>query len=56
MLVERPLATGIRAVECRPQDGLRNGRIYTLGGQYVGVDLQRLPHGVYIQDGRKVVR
>lgn len=56
VLVERPLATGIRAVERRPQDGLRNGRIYTLGGQYVGVDLQRLPHGVYIQDGRKVVR
>ncbi len=32
------------------------GNIYTLDGRYVGRDLQLLPKGLYIKDGKKVVR
>lgn len=31
-------------------------RIYTIQGHYVGTNLQSLPHGLYIIDGKKVVK
>ncbi|MBO5548298.1 MAG: M6 family metalloprotease domain-containing protein [Prevotella sp.] len=33
-----------------------SGRIYTLDGRYVGTDPNQLPHGLYIIDGKKVIR
>lgn len=43
-------ATGIKAVR---QEG-RN-RIYTIGGVYVGDDMEKLPKGVYIVNGKKII-
>jgi immune inhibitor A len=34
----------------------KNDGIYTIDGRYVGRDLYCLPKGIYIQNGRKVVR
>ncbi len=31
-------------------------RIYTLDGRYVGTDSNQLPHGLYVIDGKKVIR
>ncbi len=40
-----------------PSEKMRdNARIYDLHGRYMGKDLNTLPKGVYIIDGRKVVR
>ena len=33
-----------------------DGRIYTIGGVYVGTDFESLPKGVYIVGGKKVVK
>lgn len=33
-----------------------DGRIYNLEGQYMGSDLNTLPRGIYIVDGKKVMR
>ncbi len=54
---------------CRPEDsgqtGITNavpkvraagGRIYTIDGRFAGLDLNALPHGIYIIDGKKVVK
>ena len=35
---------------------LVGGRIYTIDGRYVGLDIHALPHGIYIIDGKKVVK
>lgn len=32
------------------------GRIYSIDGRYVGLDFEALPHGIYIIDGKKVVK
>jgi len=36
---------------------LQSGNVYTIQGQYVGhgVDMEQLPKGVYIVDGKKVL-
>lgn len=33
-----------------------DGRIFTLDGRYVGKDAGSLPHGIYIIDGKKIIR
>ena len=33
-----------------------SGRIYTLDGRYVGTNPNQLPHGLYVIDGKKVIR
>jgi len=48
-------ATGIADVKAA-KTATGTSRIYTLSGQYVGVDLERLGKGVYVVDGRKVVK
>lgn len=40
----------------RVSAGKASRRVYTLGGQFVGTDITRLPKGIYIMGGRKVVR
>lgn len=46
-------ATGIRQLRL---DSETSKAIYTLDGRYAGTSLQDLPHGIYIVDGRKVVK
>lgn len=48
-----PVPTGISTVSGKAQ---KAARIYTLDGRYVGTDLQQLGHGLYIVNGKKVVR
>ncbi|MGM9746102.1 MAG: hypothetical protein ACI30H_04000 [Paludibacteraceae bacterium] len=31
-------------------------RIYSIQGQYLGTDIDRLPRGIYIQNGKKIVK
>lgn len=50
-----PVSMGITSV-ATPQRATTGGRIYSISGQYMGTDLQALPHGIYIIDGKKVVR
>ena len=33
-----------------------DNRIYNILGQYLGTDLDRLPRGIYIQNGKKIVK
>lgn len=47
------VATGISTVSGKAQ---KAARIYTLDGRYVGTDLQQLGHGLYIVEGKKIVR
>ena len=36
--------------------GAADGRIYTIDGRYAGTDINALGHGMYIMDGRKVLK
>ncbi|MBP7768022.1 MAG: M6 family metalloprotease domain-containing protein [Prevotella sp.] len=49
-------ATGIAEIQSPPSVQGGGKGIYTISGQYVGTDLQTLPHGIYIVDGKKVVK
>ena len=33
-----------------------DARIYTLDGRFVGTDMSKLPHGIYLQGGKKIVK
>lgn len=44
------------AIDGIKADKVTNGRIYTLDGRYVGTDMSSMPKGVYIVDGKKVVK
>lgn len=48
--------TGIAEIQSQPaaQNGSRG--VYSISGQYMGTDIHTLPHGIYIIDGKKVVR
>ena len=37
-------------------DSSANGRIYSVSGQYMGEKLEKLPKGVYVLDGKKVIK
>ena len=45
--------TGIKNVGITPKSG---HRVYSISGTYLGTDLEKLPHGIYIIDGKKVVK
>lgn len=45
--------TGIKEVSS--SSCYADGRIYTLGGQFVGASFKGLPKGVYVKDGKKYV-
>ncbi len=47
------IPTGINEVNA---SSTNNGRVYTLDGRYVGMSLDNLAPGLYIQNGRKVVK
>ena len=54
VMAATPGTTGIR--ELTPASAAVRKGIFTLDGRYVGQSLQGLPHGIYVKDGRKVVR
>ena len=45
--------TGVDGIEAVPTE---NADIYTLGGMKVGTNFDKLPKGIYIQNGKKVVK
>ena len=53
--VTLPIETGIKDIATK-QPTKTTQRIYTIGGQYVGSLLDTLPKGIYIVDGKKVVK
>lgn len=48
-------STGIDEISVE-QGRQQDGRVFDLGGRYVGKDLNSLQHGIYIVNGRKVVK
>jgi len=58
VLVKADTADGIESLN-GPIPGLspvRAGRIYTIDGRFAGTDLRQLPRGMYVIDGKKVVK
>jgi hypothetical protein len=55
VLVVDPNASGIKTLNAQPSS-LNAQRIYTLDGRYVGTDATVLPRGMYIIDGKKIVK
>lgn len=53
VLVKDPTTTAIRTVKTADN---KTTRIYTLDGRYVGSDFKQLQRGLYIVNGRKVVK
>ena len=54
VLVVDPNATGIQTVSS--YKGMTTTRIYTLDGRYVGTDPNQLPRGLYVVNGKKIVK
>lgn len=52
-LVLDKAAAGIKEIG---RNKTADGRIFTLDGRYVGKDAGSLPHGIYIIDGKKIIR
>lgn len=56
MAVEVKIAFDLStAIEYLGVETVKDAKIYNLRGQYVGDNLQDLPAGVYIQNGKKVI-
>lgn len=47
--------TGIQGVEVKTTQKA-DGRIYSIDGRYLGKDLGSLPGGIYVRDGKKIVK
>lgn len=45
-------------IDARTMMAIENGKVYTVAGQYVGEgeDMNRLPKGVYIVNGKKIIK
>lgn len=55
--VRMRIADAATAIGTAPVERARgDGRVYTLSGQCVGTSLDGLPHGIYIVNGKKVVK
>lgn len=54
VLVVDPNATGIQTVSS--YKAMTTTRIYTIDGRYVGTDPNQLPRGLYIVNGKKIVK
>lgn len=51
-----PVATGITGVRTDRRNVSVMPRIYSVDGRYMGTDADRLPRGIYIVNGKKIVR
>ena len=57
LLVKRPATTSITDIPtAQPVPRATSGRIYSLDGVYLGTNINALSKGVYIVDGKKVVK
>ena len=57
LLVKRPSTTSITDIPtAQPVPRATSGRIYSLDGVYLGTNIDALSKGVYIVDGKKVVK
>ena len=57
LLVKRPATTSITDIlTAHPVPRATSGRIYSLDGVYLGTNINALSRGVYIVDGKKVVK
>ena len=54
VLVVDPNATAIQTVS--NHKGMTTTRIYTIDGRYVGTNPDQLPRGLYIVNGKKIVK
>lgn len=54
VLVVAPNATGIQTVSS--YKGMTTTHIYTIDGRYVGTDPNQLPRGLYVVNGKKIVK
>ncbi len=52
--VTRPVDTAVRVIQNNATK--RHTGVYSLSGQYLGTSTQALPHGIYIVNGKKVVK
>ena len=48
------ITTGIRVIQT--SENSCNKGVYNLRGQYLGTDMKALPKGIYVVDGKKVVK
>ena len=48
------IVTGIHGVKA--SQSAQETKVYSIGGQYLGKDLNSLPNGIYIVNGEKVVK
>ncbi len=51
-----PSQTGIKGITTNPSDKRADNKIYTLDGRFIGTDASVLPRGVYVIDGKKIVK
>ncbi len=57
LLVKRPATSSITDIPtAQPAHRTTSGRIYSLDGVYLGTDIKVLGKGVYVVDGKKVVK
>lgn len=54
VIVKKATSTGITGIQTSPVK--KNNRIYSLDGRYVGADAGMLKSGIYIVNGRKIVK
>lgn len=56
VLVLAKVTTGIGTTIAGVNNATGSHRIYSISGQYMGTDLRTLPRGIYIVNGKKVVK
>lgn len=51
-----PTSTAIKGIDAGSASKVADNRIYTIDGRYAGTDIGVLPDGIYIKNGRKIVK
>ena len=52
---DEPIVTGLYAPETGKIEVLKDTRVFSISGQYVGTSLNGLSKGIYVVNGKKVV-
>ena len=55
VMADDPTATAIKELPT-VNPTVANGRIYTIDGRFVGTDFSVLKKGIYIVDGKKIIK
>ena len=48
-----PVPADIKGVDITPA---RTHRVYSISSPFLGTDIEKMPHGIYIVDGKKIVK